>query len=63
METFLWLLIPGLLLGAWAFTWWRIYTGEYDGRYTRQRWLVSILNTWGLLAYWAQGERLRKPRR
>ena len=63
MNTFLLLLVLVLLLGAWAFTWWRIYTGEYNGRYTRQRWLISILTGWGLLAYWVQGDQLRKPRR
>lgn len=63
METFLILLVLVLLLGAWTFTWWRTHTSEYDGRYTRQRWLASILNTWEFIAYWVQCNQLRKHRR
>jgi hypothetical protein len=62
MTSFLGLLLPLLLVAFWAGTWWRIYTGAYPGRYTRQRWLVSVLTLWGLLAYWAQGDHLRSPR-
>lgn len=51
MERYLLLLVLGLLFGAWALTWWLIYTGEYLGGYTRRRWLVSLLTGWGLLAY------------
>lgn len=48
-----------LLFFGWLFTLYRIHTGEFSGRYTKRRWLVSVLNFWGLLAYWAVGDSQR----
>jgi hypothetical protein len=54
------LLLTALLVGFWLFTLHRIYTGEYAGRYTKRRWLVSIWTMWGMLAYWAVGDAQRQ---
>ena len=62
MAPWLWLLLFLVLVAVWGGTWWRIYTGEYPGRYTRRRWLLAVLTIWGLLAYWAQGDALRTPK-
>jgi hypothetical protein len=62
MATALSLLATFLLIAVWAFTYYRIYTGEFEGRYTRKRWLVSVLCSWGIIAYWLTGDSERKPR-
>ncbi|MDB5235929.1 MAG: hypothetical protein JWR44_2922 [Hymenobacter sp.] len=51
-----------LLIAGWAFTLYRVYTGEFEGRYTRRRWLVSVLCEWGIIAYWLTGDSQRRPR-
>jgi hypothetical protein len=62
METAFWLFILALATLSWAYTFYRVYTGEFAGRYTKRRWLLSVGTTWGLLAYWLKGEKERKPR-
>lgn len=48
-----------LLVFVWLFTLYRIHTGNFSGRYTKRRWFVSVLNFWGLLAYWTVGDSQR----
>jgi hypothetical protein len=53
------LLVTILLFLGWLFTLYRIHTGDFSGRYTKRRWFVSVLNFWGLLAYWSVGDSQR----
>ena len=47
---------------GWLFTLYRIHTGNFSGRYTKRRWLVSTLTFWGVLAYWSVGDSQRVAR-
>ena len=58
MEMLL-LLIAILAVLGWLFTLYRIHTGEFSGRYTKRRWFVSVMNFWGMLAYWTVGDSQR----
>ncbi len=58
MEMLL-LLVAILSVLGWLFTLYRIHTGDFSGRYTKRRWLVSAMNFWGMLAYWTVGDSQR----
>jgi hypothetical protein len=56
------LLVSLLSVTSWGFTLYRVHTGEFEGRYTKRRWLLSVMCTAGVVAYWLTGESARKPR-
>jgi hypothetical protein len=57
------LLFAVLSVFSWLFTLHRIHTGEFSGRYTKRRWLVSAMSFWGVLAYWSVGDSQRVARK